>query len=124
MSSYTAVFYLADTRHTPTETLAKIQETYDFTHQRLYLFFGNWDEDPRELWQIPEVRSWCQAFIRLGGLHYLMPYTNELETSSPGMVPCQLLLIAIAGFPGVTIQGFDLQVNPAEVQKLLNEYTN
>lgn len=92
--------FVANTNNTPEMTLNSLTKMMEVTGQRVCLYFDNWDDDPRELWDIPEVRAWCRKFIELGGLSVL----DRPEDASYSLleVPSQLLVLACSGLPGAT----------------------
>jgi hypothetical protein len=44
------------------------KETAEFGEGRLMFFFSGWDDDPREIWEIPDIRAWY------GKLTEVFPY--------------------------------------------------
>lgn len=57
----------------------------------IILTIGGYDEDPRELWQIPETREYIRNFCKLSGLH---DWRGELfqaldETTKALIITCK-----------------------------------
>ena len=66
------------------------------------LSFYGYDDDPRPLHQIPEVRAWCRGFIEAGGLDY-MPAFGDGPPDMEGQILKDYTLLAFAGMPGASI---------------------
>jgi hypothetical protein len=71
------------------------------TTKHIVCLLGDFDDDPRELWEIPEAREVCQQLVRLGFVSYLdvttCPTFNEPALSS-GMGAREIILIAEGRF--------------------------
>lgn len=113
--------FLADTKKSPKATFEKVQALLGHTGRRVGLYFGNWDDDPRELYDIPECRAWCKAFIELGGLS-LLDRPKDLPPAARAF-PSQYLMVAIAGMPGAARLGpFEFSYDHKRIAQLEREY--
>lgn len=103
----TYAIYVADSTRPVEEVISTLMKMAEQTGcERVRLHFGNWDADPRELYDIPEMQKWCREFIQKGGLSLV----DRLEDVPPGLdlsthLPSQLLLVACSGLPGATRAG-------------------
>lgn len=93
------VFMLVETTEPPSKIVQDMKLLRLNQALPIKLFFGNWDDDPREIYDIPEVTTWCQNFIRLGGLSFI---DGVLEMTSTELLhtPSQLMVMACSGWPG------------------------
>lgn len=62
---------------------------------RWYLSIADYDEDERQLWEIPEVRDWCKRYIEQGGL-VTLAFEAQLGGPDIGHIG-KLRLAALAG---------------------------
>ena len=94
-------FVFAETTITPAETIRGLKLAYDAAGRPTLMCISNWDKDPRELVDIPEVTEWCRQVIRLGGLSYVAGIWDVPSDTNIYMhLPPQMLLVACAGWPG------------------------
>lgn len=115
-------FLVVDTHNqTPARAVEGLEVLYRSTGRSAVLAFSNWDNDPRELYDIPEVTDWCGRFIRLGGLSYIVGIADAVEELGTD-TSSQLLVMTCAGWPEVKRTGamsfeYDLdRIAAAELQ--------
>jgi hypothetical protein len=54
---------------------------------RIAIMVGGYDDDPRELWQIPEVRKYLQVFAQKAGIRdWRNPAVMQMHEESIGML--------------------------------------
>jgi hypothetical protein len=112
---------LADTTKGVGHTIGLLTEMMGLSGRRSCMFFGNWDDDPRELYDIPEVQEWCQEFVEAGGLS-LLDRPQDLPAGLHTL-PSQYLVVACAGLPGAERVGpLHFRYNPRRIEQLEREY--
>jgi hypothetical protein len=123
MTEYDLAFYAASLDETPEQAVKAIALAASAS-RRPYVCMGihGYDDDPRELYDIPEVRAWCKRFVELGGLDYL----PSLENGPPGSVGSIIhdhLMLLIAGHPTVQTLGGKPFFNAGAVAKVRKQYS-
>ena len=98
--------YMAKSTETVDHVMGVLIQLTERIGCRPHLGFCDWDNDPRELYDIPEVQKWCREFIQKGGLSLV----DRMEDVVPGVdlptnLPTQMLLVACAGMPGAERKG-------------------
>jgi hypothetical protein len=72
---------------------------------RIVLLFHGYDDDPRELWDIPEVAVLCQRLVEMGFISYLYPgYVPGVDDPSPEALGASEVLLLAEGRMARTIE--------------------
>jgi hypothetical protein len=101
--------------------LSKTKEQTLANRGKLEVFFPGYDSDPREIYEIPEIRKWFNASIDHG-----IPWFYFLDTRGHG-ISIKLLLFCTCNVTLQEIQGnrLVLNTNPEERAKwLMRNYEN
>lgn len=87
------------------DTCAKLAVCRSLT---VRLSFAGWDEDPREVWDIPEICEWARQFVLAGGLPSLDPSGDDGPIGA-------MLLAVMGGFVSRIRVGNTFRVSGLEV---------
>lgn len=114
--------FRATTEKSPEQTIEKLQDLSVGLETRVHLFFGNWDNDERELYDIPEVQRWCRRFIELGGMSLISRVEDMHGEITAFNMPSQFLVAACAGAAGAERLGPRLfSYNEKEIARVEKE---
>ena len=100
MSGKTLICYVAQVTDSPVKTAENLHAAVaSIGGGFVLLSIHGYDDDPRDLIEIPEVRAWCRRFIEAGGLDSI-PIIDDGPPETNGTALKDFNLLAIAGLPG------------------------
>jgi len=76
------------------EMIAAIMPVTDARNEGIYVTMFGYDDDPRELWQIPEARIVAQRWVNVGGLGVMNSDAHADPSKQPGFGTLQMWLLA------------------------------